>query len=81
MEGDCPRGMAPYAVIPADSPYSDCISVHAEIVALSKAYGTEEQSAWFKKPDIIMVVTHRPCHECTEVLEALDFPVYYLEEL
>lgn len=81
MEGDCPRGMAPYSAVPADSPYGDCIAVHAEIVALNNAFGTPDRGAWFDQPDIVMVVTHKPCHECTEVLESLHFPVYYLEEM
>jgi deoxycytidylate deaminase len=31
--------------------------------------------------DLIMVVTHRPCHECTPVLEKLGLQVFYLEEM
>lgn len=80
MEGDCPRGMAPYATVPADSPYSDCIAVHAEMMALKKAEllvadGNTEAG------DLIMVVTHRPCHECTPVLERLGMQVFYIEEM
>lgn len=78
MEGDCPRGMAPYAVVPADSPYSDCISLHAEMMALQKA---ELLTATDGPVDLIMVVTHRPCHECTPVLERLGMQVFYLEEM
>ena len=81
LEGDCPRGMAPYAEVPADSPYSDCVADHAEIVALSKAYGTDNQADWFPEPDCVMIVTHKPCHECTPVLERVGLLVYYLEEM
>lgn len=80
MEGDCPRGMAPYDVVPADSPYSDCISVHAEMMALQKAQlltATEDIGA----EDLVLVVTHRPCHECTPVLEQLGMQVFYIEEM
>lgn len=78
LEGDCPRGMAPYDVIPPDSPYSDCIAVHAEMMALQKA---ELLTATERPVDLTMVVTHRPCHECTPVLEALGMDVFYLEEM
>jgi deoxycytidylate deaminase len=80
LEGDCPRGMAPYDVVPADSPYSDCIAQHAEMMALKKAElltATTSNEAG----DLIMVVTHRPCHECTPVLERLGMQVFYLEEM
>ena len=78
MEGDCPRGMAPYTVVPADSPYSDCIADHAEMIALKKA---ELLTATDGPLDLIMVVTHRPCHECTPVLERLGIQVFYIEEM
>lgn len=81
LEGDCPRGMAPYATIPADSPYSDCVAVHAEIVALSVALGTEDREAWLIVAGCVMIVTHKPCHECTPILERLGMDVYYLEEM
>lgn len=81
MEGDCPRGMASYDAVSAGSPYSDCIATHAEMIALGNAYGTVDREAWFTEPDIIMVVTHKPCHECEPVLLGLDFQVFYLEEM
>jgi deoxycytidylate deaminase len=80
LEGDCPRGMAPYDVIPADSPYSDCIAIHAEMMALKKAELLTATSPT-EAGDLIMVVTHRPCHECTPVLEKLGLQVFYLEEM
>jgi deoxycytidylate deaminase len=81
LEGDCPRGMAPYDVIPADSPYSDCIAVHAEMMALKKADLLPDATTIQGPLDLIMVVTHRPCHECTPVLEKLGLQVFYLEEM
>ena len=81
MEGDCPRGMAPYDVVPADSPYSDCIAVHAEMMALKKAELLTATDSAVEAGDFIMVVTHRPCHECTPVLERLGMQVFYLEEM
>lgn len=80
MEGDCPRGMAPYATIPADSPYSDCISEHAEMMALSKYLGQDPAEVWGPL-DMYLFVTHKPCHECSPILERLDLPVFYLEEM
>lgn len=80
MEGDCPRGMAPYTTIPADSPYGDCIAQHAEMMVLQKVElltATDLSGPL----DLILVVTHSPCHECTAVLEKLDLQVFYLEEL
>jgi len=80
MEGECPRGLAPYSTLPADSEYSNCIAVHAEMMALKKAElltATEELGA----ADLIMVCTHRPCHECTPVLERLGMQVFYIEEM
>lgn len=80
MEGDCPRGLASYSAVPADAPYSDCIALHAEMMALQKAElltATEPGVA----EDLVLVVTHRPCHECTPVLERLGMQVFYLEEM
>jgi deoxycytidylate deaminase len=78
LEGDCPRGMAPYDAVPADSPYSDCVAIHAEMMALQKA---ELLTATVGPVDLMMVVTHKPCHECAPVLEHLGMDVYYLEEM
>ena len=78
LEGDCPRGVASYAAVPADSPYSNCIAVHAEMMALRKA---ELLTATDGPMDLIMVVTHKPCHQCTPVLERLGMQVFYLEEM
>jgi deoxycytidylate deaminase len=80
LNGDCPRGMAPYDEVPADSPYGNCIAIHAEMMALQKAElltATEPGSA----EDLVLVVTHRPCHECTPVLEKLGMQVFYVEEM
>lgn len=80
MEGDCPRGLAAYSAVPADAPYGDCIALHAEMMALQKAElltATEEGGA----EDLVLVVTHRPCHECTPVLERLGMQVFYVEEM
>lgn len=78
MEGECPRGLAPYTAVPADSGYGDCIADHAEMMALKKA---ELLTATDGPVDLIMVTTHRPCHQCTPVLEALGMDVFYAEEL
>ena len=78
LEGGCPRGMAPYTVVPADSSYSDCIADHAEMMALQKA---ELLTATDGPLDLIMVVTHKPCHQCTPVLERLGMQVFYIEEM
>lgn len=80
MEGECPRGLAPYTAVPADSSYSNCIAQHAEMMALQKAElltATEDMGA----EDLVLVVTHRPCHECTPVLERLGMQVFYIEEM
>lgn len=72
--------MAPYDEVPADSPYGNCIAIHAEMMALQKAElltATEPGSA----EDLVLVVTHRPCHECTPVLEKLGMQVFYVEEM
>lgn len=78
MSGECPRGLATYDAIPADAPYSNCIALHAEMMALQKA---ELLTATDGPVDLIMVVTHRPCHECTPVLERLGMQVFYIEEM
>lgn len=80
MAGECPRGMASYTAVPADTPYGDCIAQHAEMMALQKAQlltATED----IGPVDLIMVVTHHPCHECTPVLERLGMQVFYIEEM
>lgn len=80
MAGDCPRGMASYTAVPADAPYGDCIAIHAEMMALQKAELLTATSPT-EAGDLIMVVTHRPCHECTPVLERLGMQVFYIEEM
>lgn len=77
MDGDCPRGMAPYSVVPKDSPYSDCIAQHAEMMVLDKL----DLREWAGPLDLTLLVTHRPCHECTPILEKLGLDVYYVEEM
>lgn len=79
--GQCPRGLVAYDKLPADAPYGNCISQHAEMMCLQKM---ELLMATF--PDQVaanftMVVTHSPCHECTPVLERVGMEVFYLEEL
>jgi len=76
--GECPRGNASYQETPADSVYEDCVATHAEMMALQKA---ELLTATEGPLDLIMVVTHHPCHECTPVLERLGMEVFYLEEM
>jgi len=79
-DGECPRGLAPYDTVPADSPYSDCIALHAEMMALQKAELLTATTD-IGPLDLILVVTHKPCHQCTPVLERLGLEVFYLEEM
>lgn len=59
--GDCPRGTRTYNQVPAYAPYHDCISTHAEAMAIGRAvdgYGAEAVVG------SVVYVTDRPCHGC-----------------
>lgn len=81
-KGDCPRGRKDYIEVPMDSPYNDCIAIHAEIrtlelflAVLRKRRIEAEGEGWAK--GATMYVTHEPCHECAPVLAASGIAVVF----
>lgn len=68
--GDCPRGQKSFAEQPAYAPYGDCISSHAEAVALARARVTMGGEAALASG--IIYVTDRPCHGCAALIERLS---------
>ena len=75
---DCPRGLKEYSNHPAGSNYSDCIAVHAEMMALREAGYLEDKDGFV---GWTMVVTCQPCKDCRTVLNAAGIYVVYGEDL
>lgn len=61
--GACPRGQLSYDELPADSPYTTCIAVHAEANALLRAGRDRALGA-------VLYLTDPPCHECSRLIAA-----------
>ena len=61
--GACPRGQKSFEETPSDSPYSDCISIHAE----------ENAVIWARRDlrGCTIYVTDTPCHQCKKTLSAV----------
>lgn len=84
--GDCPRGLQTYQELPAYAPYDNCISVHAEIVAL-RAYAhllyhikfNTGVDGWAKalQPSPVMFATDKPCDECAAELDRVGMEVVW----
>lgn len=62
-DGVCPRGQKSFEELPSDSPYSDCISIHAE----------ENAVLWARRDlrGCTIYVTDSPCHQCKKTLSAV----------
>jgi deoxycytidylate deaminase len=85
--GECPRGLLSYEEMPPDAPYENCIYVHAEMVALGQVLGGGWAAAPLLNPTAAttcdqvrgwaIFVTHKPCHQCRPVLDALGVEVYH----
>lgn len=71
---DCPRARLSYAELPAGSPYTNCIAVHAEMVALKDIHYAPTEG-W------TMMVTCEPCVYCRAVLDAAQIHVVYEQSL
>lgn len=74
----CPRGRCSYDEVPAGSDYANgagsCIAIHAEMMAAGKFNGRSIEG-W------TMYVTHQPCHDCQEALDALKVTAKWKEPL
>lgn len=79
--GQCPRGKFTYAELPPDSPYSDCVYDHAEVVAVGGLLGPPP-AYWAPAAlvDWSIFVTHKPCHECAPMLDKLGIVAYFNDE-
>lgn len=60
LSGACPRGLATYTEVPANSNYDNCVSIHAEQNALLYA-GASCRGA-------TIYVTDPPCPTCAKLL-------------
>lgn len=67
LEDVCPRGLLSTEECPPYAPYGNCISEHAEIVALKN---WRRSGRLMRNTAPRMVVTHRPCEDCTAVLSS-----------
>lgn len=63
LTGSCPRGRLSYEDLPPDSPYENCISIHAEKNAVLYALPEERKGT-------TLYVTRRPCVDCKEFILA-----------
>ena len=89
--GHCPRGRKSHAELPPESPYSDCIALHAEVRALrllgelASAAGVNiDYPEWvleFGGGQALMFVSDSPCPDCAAVLAAAGMPVIVKEYL
>ena len=77
---DCPRGSKSYQEVLAGSNYANCISLHAEMMAMDLA---EDQSEAVENQFVgwTMVVTCEPCGDCRKVLNERGVYVVFGESL
>lgn len=64
LEGSCPRGQLSFEECPPESPYTNCIAIHAERNALIYANPDEVEGC-------TLYITRRPCTDCHKLILAL----------
>ncbi len=60
LDGACPRGLKSFQEVAPYSPYTDCISIHAEVNCINFA-DIHYDDLW---DGSTMYVTRRPCQDC-----------------
>lgn len=70
LSGACPRGLKTFEEVHPYSPYTDCISTHAEMNAYDWA---KQLHNVYSRDDLTMYVTRRPCDDCCDAIW-LDTP-------
>jgi|WetSurMetagenome_2_1015567.scaffolds.fasta_scaffold109302_1 dCMP deaminase len=71
LDGNCPRGLCPYSVVPAYYEYTNCIAIHAEVSAIDQAvrYGLTVLLEF-----ATLYVSERPCTACQQAARAVGLP-------
>ena len=71
LDGNCPRGLCPYKVVPIYYEYSNCIAIHAEVNAGRQA---QELGLTHLLPHATLYVSERPCTDCQQAARAVGLP-------